>query len=80
MGAPWIALFVVAVLVATGLGTGTTATARAFGGASISAVPSHLGVAVATQPNFTYSDATVVVRAWVTGGGFPIANATVTFA
>jgi hypothetical protein len=72
----WVALVLISVSI-----LGSTA-ALAREPASIATSPvgaAHFVVVVAVQPNVTYSNATVLLRAWVTGNAVPQSNVTVSF-
>jgi hypothetical protein len=67
-------------LTLTGLVAASSLGAPPAGGIQYSIPSNHLVVTVAIEPNTTYSGATVVVRAWVTGNATPQSNVTVSFA
>ncbi len=68
-----------ALLTFTGLGIAGLAGAGPVAGVQAAMPPAHVVVTVAVEPNTTYSNATVVLRAWVMGNATPRANVTVSF-
>jgi adhesin/invasin len=72
-------VFLAALLTLSGSGIAGLAEAGPVSGVSGVGAPAHFVVAIAVEPNTTYSTATVVLRAWVTGNATPQANVTVSF-
>jgi len=79
LGALSLGALLALLLVLTGVAAASWTGAGSVGGVQYSATPSHLVVKVAAQPNSTYSGATVVLRAWVTGNGTLQSGITVSF-